>query len=1137
MKKFLALAALVLGMVSCQTEPEGFDVVVGGEQDVMLSVSLPEGTRADSAQGFNLNELGNYKVRYILEISYNDNLIRDVQISESTSATFPVRLAPNRDYTFTVWADLVTATTVDKETWYTTDLYYNTANGLANIELQNWTPNTEARDAWTATQTVTYTSSNKNIGMELKRPFAKVRVVATDIAEIRKFGIEPTNAVAEYTTSEMYTEFDAVAGVAKGVTTGKKHTFNYDDVDTYEGANGEQLTLFADYVLVPADGNVQFSLSVYDSTKGANALIKDNNFNTTIPVVKNKITTIKGNVLTEGGNVSITVDGVLGNHETFNYIDTAEDLLAAMNENGNFILGSDIELSDAPVAGQASRRNTANEAKKTTIDLNGYTITITNKSDKPLVTVAEGNTLTFAGAGNIVMTSESTAPFVNTEDNDGVVIIEQATITNESQSAAVVEGDAVVNEDAEIVGNAVSGNTFATELDFVLANGGTYVFTKDLTADQIKVTAKDNKTIVLDGNGYTFTYTGSARAIEIPKEATGANVTIKNLNIAFSSSYCERGINYNVTGGTLTIDNVKVSEDGGYATYAINLPGSSDNATVTINNSYLRGNIALNVWGENMTINATNTVFVSYDNTEVENYSAITLNNDGTNIADGTVVNIEGGRIVALDEKGDESNATRNSSNTGEIVISNTTEVIGENRNPVANVVYEGYNEFYSCNTLQAAIDKAIETNGSVRLVKNITVEEPITIPAEKNVVVDLNGKTITAADYAIENYGTLTINGDGTINGVVYGENGTTTVENGTFNAPESGKYVFLNSQGGTLTINGGTINGGSSYPIYSYDENSSLVINDVTVNATFGCVNAYGTNGSVEINGGTFQMTGVEGKTSHIAYFSNVDATINGGTFQKTGDINMSGTGGGGICAIYGANLTIKGGNFAGDYADVYNWGGKNANGREVAISITGGTYTFKPSFIAEGYMATETNGVWVVAEQNWKDFERKLNIAHNVNSTISVSTGATYWPTVAVNPEIYGYSVFDGDTRITDKVIFRFADVKKEDIDENSYKVSLNLAILDDEYNELEIKDGRMNPYIASDPREHLHVYMNLSEVPAGYAISEVKVANTVLTPTTNASGNCATGEYWIGSDAKDLYFQSRTAGLIEVTVSKK
>ena len=49
MKKFLALATLVLGLASCQTEPEGFDVNVGGNQETLINVSLPEATRsADS---------------------------------------------------------------------------------------------------------------------------------------------------------------------------------------------------------------------------------------------------------------------------------------------------------------------------------------------------------------------------------------------------------------------------------------------------------------------------------------------------------------------------------------------------------------------------------------------------------------------------------------------------------------------------------------------------------------------------------------------------------------------------------------------------------------------------------------------------------------------------------------------------------------------------------------------------------------------------------------------------------------------------------------------------------------------------------------------------------------------------------
>ena len=304
MKKLFAILALVLGMVSCQTEPEGLDVVVGGEQDVNITVALPEGTRADSAQGFDLNNLGEYSIRYILEISYNDHVVRDVQISTEKSVKFPVRLAPGRYYTFTVWADLVKETNFDKETWHTTDLYYNTESGLSNITFNNWTPNVEARDAWTATKTETYTSTNKNIGMELKRPFAKVRVVATDIQEIRNFGLEPDNGVATY--KAVYTSFNAVKGEAGDLV----DNYNTDplsygiDANTYEGLNGEQLTVFADYILVPADGTVQFTLDVKD---GDNT-IKFNNFNTTIPVAQNKVTTIKGHVLTDGGDLSVDIE-------------------------------------------------------------------------------------------------------------------------------------------------------------------------------------------------------------------------------------------------------------------------------------------------------------------------------------------------------------------------------------------------------------------------------------------------------------------------------------------------------------------------------------------------------------------------------------------------------------------------------------------------------------------------------------------------------------------------------------------------------------------------------------------------------------------------------------------------------------
>ena len=111
------LVALMFGLASCQNEPEDLNVVVGGEQDVMLTVSLPESTRGASSAGFdftNFESNSDYDLRFILEISYNGNVVREVKTSETTSATFPVRLAPEKEYTFTVWADLVNENSQDE---------------------------------------------------------------------------------------------------------------------------------------------------------------------------------------------------------------------------------------------------------------------------------------------------------------------------------------------------------------------------------------------------------------------------------------------------------------------------------------------------------------------------------------------------------------------------------------------------------------------------------------------------------------------------------------------------------------------------------------------------------------------------------------------------------------------------------------------------------------------------------------------------------------------------------------------------------------------------------------------------------------------------------------------------------------
>ena len=49
MRRFLAFAALMLGLASCQTEPEGLNVQVGDEVDATITVAVADvETRAGS---------------------------------------------------------------------------------------------------------------------------------------------------------------------------------------------------------------------------------------------------------------------------------------------------------------------------------------------------------------------------------------------------------------------------------------------------------------------------------------------------------------------------------------------------------------------------------------------------------------------------------------------------------------------------------------------------------------------------------------------------------------------------------------------------------------------------------------------------------------------------------------------------------------------------------------------------------------------------------------------------------------------------------------------------------------------------------------------------------------------------------
>ena len=513
MKKILALLALGLGVVSCQTEPEGLDVNVGGEVETTVCVSLPEATRANSALGaFENVDWNTYTVRYIMQIFDENGRASDAVYvdykdgDKGNSVTFPVRLVPNRDYNFVVWADIVT------DTNQTDDLHYNLHNGvngaldLRNITLKgDWNAMDETRDAYTGFHNTevegTEYTSNLPINITLTRPFAKLRVLTTDMQALRNLGITPKQVTVNYTVP-VYNSFNAYNGAVNS-TTKDDQTFTFDlsgdNAKNYEDiTTSNSLTLFADY-LFGADNNIiKFNLTVKDQNdKDINKTI---DFNTDINVKRNYLTTISGNILTEANNVTVTVEenGKFenvdnGNATDHNYttISSAAEFLAALNSPGEFIVISDLEIAnvgDTVSNGQVNRLATRS-GSTTIVDLNGHTITVKNTGTEAIATVEAGNTVAFVGEGEIILEQGSRASFIN---NEGAIDVAYANVVSEVENVEVFAGDNVTN--------------YLDELRKAFAEGGEYTMKYDVVINEPLTLAAD-KTLTLNLNGKTISHT------------------------------------------------------------------------------------------------------------------------------------------------------------------------------------------------------------------------------------------------------------------------------------------------------------------------------------------------------------------------------------------------------------------------------------------------------------------------------------------------------------------------------------------------------------------------------------------------------------------------------------------------------
>lgn len=306
--------------------------------------------------------------------------------------------------------------------------------------------------------------------------------------------------------------------------------------------------------------------------------------------------------------------------------------------------------------------------------------------------------------------------------------------------------------------------------------------------------------------------------------------------------------------------------------------------------------------------------------------------------------------------------------------------------------------------TLQAAINAA-ENGAEIDLTADTA--EDISIAADKNVVIDLNGCKITNdTDHTITNSGTLTVKDDseGKTGVVDSAADGKAAVYNasGAKAALESGKYersetgagsYYTVENRGTMTI--GTEN--SAPEIYSAAEGSSNIRNygesaenvavmTITDAVVSGGMNAVKNdeNGNLTINGGTFENVCEQGSV----ILNGAKAVITGGEFIGSGAnviYTAIGDDQSGQITSRG-DTTVTGGTFtAQEGTDVF------AVDINASAAVTGGTFsdTVNSEYIDEAYMTVKNeDGTYTVAKlENEEQYAAKIESMyfHTVKAAI--------------------------------------------------------------------------------------------------------------------------------------------------------
>ena len=323
----------------------------------------------------------------------------------------------------------------------------------------------------------------------------------------------------------------------------------------------------------------------------------------------------------------------------------------------------------------------------------------------------------------------------------------------------------------------------------------------------------------------------------------------------------------------------------------------------------------------------------------------------------------------------------------------------------VAKVGDTGYS------TLQAAINAASD-GGEVDLIANVT--ESITISADDNVTLDLNGYTLTnSTGHTITNNGTLTINDSssshaGTVNNVthqkaaVYNESGATamlnagtyerSLEAGDTNGNNGNSYYTIYNQG-NMEISNAVINNKGTYSSCiingGFEDGAKLTIDGATVTGGINAIKNDEYGSTLTITSGTFTNSALDG----AVILNAATANINGGTFNGSGACVINVTQGHPnkeSSERKNSTTTITTGTFNATGTNttlIYAPGNTTMDNK--GVSVSGGTFsgTISTNLLDTGNVIVKEENSYVVENDNKSYAARYAGVRYNsINEAIN-------------------------------------------------------------------------------------------------------------------------------------------------------